>query len=152
MLSLTKKAEYALIAAAHLARERERIVSAREIAEHHQVPLPLLMNVLKRLSHAGHVKSVRGAHGGYQLAVPPQHLSMASIIAAAEGPVRIVDCVSGSSKGRSCARSRICALRRPVLKVHQRIIQLLAEITVADLAFDSDYGQPGNPQTALALM
>jgi DNA-binding IscR family transcriptional regulator len=43
MLTLTKKAEYALIALCHLSRvPRDTVVSAREIAESHHVPLPLL--------------------------------------------------------------------------------------------------------------
>ncbi|MEW6250870.1 MAG: Rrf2 family transcriptional regulator, partial [Planctomycetota bacterium] len=61
MLTLTRKTEYALIAVCHLTRVGQKVVSARDIAEEHSVPLPLLMNVLKRLNRTGHVNSVRGA-------------------------------------------------------------------------------------------
>ena len=53
MLTLTKKTEYALIAACHLANVGQEVVSARDMAETYGVRLPLLMNVLKKLNHAG---------------------------------------------------------------------------------------------------
>lgn len=140
MLALTKKSEYALVALCHMARLGQRVVSAREIAEQHDVPLPLLMNVLKKLNQAGHVSSVRGARGGYSLSVSPSTLSLASLIEAVEGPVRLVDCIPGpGGTRRRCARIDICALRRPVRKIHDRLMEFLLSVTVADVAFDVDY-------------
>ncbi len=71
MLTLTRKTEYGLIAMCHLARIGRKVVSARDIAEEHNVPLALLMNVLKKLNRAGLVNSVRGARGGYVLNSEP---------------------------------------------------------------------------------
>jgi Rrf2 family protein len=140
MLALTKKSEYALVAVCHMARVGQRIVSAREIAEQHQVPLPLLMNVLKKLNHAGYVRSVRGARGGYNLAVAATRLNLASIVAAVEGPVRFVKCVPGPVPARrACRRSGVCAIREPVHKVHDRLMKFLTGVTISDLAFDADY-------------
>lgn len=140
MLSLTKKSGYALIAACHLARADRPVVSAREIAESHGVPLPLLMNVLKKLSQAGHVRSIRGARGGYSLAVPAAQLSLAAVIEAVEGPVRLVACAPGPpGPRRGCRRSSRCSVRLPVHKVHERLLKFLVGVTVADLAFDEDY-------------
>ena len=66
MISLTKKTGYGLIALAHLATlPDEKVCSAREIAGRYDMPLSLLMNVLKELASAGYVDSVRGSHGGY---------------------------------------------------------------------------------------
>src|SRR5262245_55281119 len=93
MLALTKRTEYALIALCHLARQPET-VSARDLAHRYAVRLPLLMNVLKTLNHNGLVRSVRGAHGGYRLAVPADKLSLARVAEAIEGPMRLVKCVS----------------------------------------------------------
>ena len=145
MLSLTKKSEYALIAICHLARVGDRIVSAREIAEQHEVPLPLLMNVLKKLGQTGHVRSVRGARGGYTLALPPGELSLATLIEAVEGPVRLVNCVPGpGGPRRACVRTNVCSIRWPVHKVHDRLLRFLGGISVADVAFDGDYREVKN--------
>ena len=92
MLTLTKKTEYALIAACHLANVGQEVVSARDMAETYGVRLPLLMNVLKKLNQHGILRSVRGARGGYALAVGPKQVSLSRLIEAVEGPPRLVKC------------------------------------------------------------
>ncbi|MBN2448615.1 MAG: Rrf2 family transcriptional regulator [Phycisphaerae bacterium] len=141
MLTLTKKSEYALVAMCHLASEGEKVVSARDIAERHLVPLPLLMNVLKSLSRADLITSVRGAHGGYRLAVDPGQTSLNDVIEAVEGPVRLVQCAPGCEPARHrCERTKICTLRRPLHRVHNAFRDFLSNITISYLAFyrDSD--------------
>ena len=145
MLSLTKKSEYALVAVCHFARVGQRVTSAREIAEQHGVPLPLLMNVLKKLSRAGQVRSVRGARGGYHLAVAPEQLTLSAVIEAVEGPVRLVSCIRVSPGDRGCKRFAYCSIRRPVHKVHQQLVKFLGGVTVADLAFDEEYFEAKRP-------
>jgi len=135
MLTLTRKTEYGLIAICHLAQVGQKVVSAHDIADKHAVPLPLLMNVLKRLNRVGYVSSVRGAHGGYVLAVAPERLTLADVIDAVEGPVHLVRCVDPSGKGRKCERTGLCSIRRCVVKVHDGLRKFLGAVTIADLAW-----------------
>jgi Rrf2 family protein len=134
MLTLTRKTEYGLIAICHLAQVGRKVVSARDIAELHAVPLPLLMNVLKRLNRVGYISSVRGAHGGYALAADPERLTLADVIDAVEGPVHLVRCVNTSGQGRKCDRSSQCFIRNSVAKVHVGLRKFLGAVTIADLA------------------
>lgn len=144
MLSLTKKSEYALVALCYMTHVGRRIVSAREIAEEHDVPLLLLMNVLKRLGQVGLVRSVRGARGGYLLNVPARELTLATVLEAVEGPVRLVHCAPGpAASRRGCVRSATCSIRRPVQKIHRRLVEFMSNVTVAELAFDEDYRHAG---------
>lgn len=137
MLSLTKKTEYALIAVSHLARQGPgKVVSARDIHEQHGVPLPLLMNVLKKLNHAGLVHSVRGARGGYSLARGPDRFSLTELIEAVEGPVQLVRCADLNKGNRKCALTRACPIQRAVHRVHHRMRDFLNEVTIAEIAFD----------------
>ncbi|MGF1633365.1 MAG: RrF2 family transcriptional regulator [Phycisphaerae bacterium] len=69
MIRIGKRANHALVALTHLV-EVGRPVSAREVAEAHNVPVAGLMQVLKRLQQGGLVRSVRGVNGGYEAAVP----------------------------------------------------------------------------------
>lgn len=60
---MTRKTDYALVALATLAREHDgegRALSARQLAEQHELPLPLLMNALKELHRAEVIASRRG--------------------------------------------------------------------------------------------
>ncbi|MFH1748602.1 MAG: Rrf2 family transcriptional regulator [Planctomycetota bacterium] len=142
MLSLTKKAEYALVAVCHLAHSGSEVVSAREIAELHEVPLPLLMNVLKLLSQAGQVDSVRGARGGYRLAISPHEMSLSAVITAVEGSVHLVKCAGEERRARpACKRSSFCSISKPIIKIHKRMMTFLEDVTVGDIAFDDAYRQ-----------
>src|SRR5437764_13361159 len=76
MLRLSKKADYALISLAYLAEHRGHVVPAREIAERRELPLPLLMNILKVLHQRAILRSVRGTSGGYQIAADLTTLSL----------------------------------------------------------------------------
>lgn len=146
MLSLTKRTEYALIAMCHLARVgRKKVVSARDIHEEHGVPLPLLMGVLKKLGHAGLVESVRGARGGYLLALAPEQLSLAAVIEAVEGPVQLVRCADLSKQNRRCALTKQCPIQRTVHRVHHELRSFMSRVTIADLAFDG--GSPAAEPT-----
>src|SRR3712207_6963855 len=56
----------------------------RSLAEAQDIPRKFLENILIELKRAGLVRSVRGADGGYQLAYPPDEISLADIIRRSE--------------------------------------------------------------------
>ena len=159
MLTLTRKTDYALIALTHLAQEPAGCSSAREIAERYQIPLPLLMNVLKLLTQRGLARSVRGPRGGYTLAEPAGGITLRSIVQAVEGPVHLVRCVprreeSGFVGGKkACELMAQCPVRSSIHKVHDRLIQFLDELTLADIVNhhgDADQPAPEPQATQLA--
>lgn len=140
MLSLTRKTDYALIALSHLATSGDRIVSAREVASRYNVPLPLLMNLLKLCAARGLVESVRGARGGYRLGKPADRITLVELVEAIEGPLRLGQCnglVSKSQKEGAetvCQVGACCPVRVAVHNVHMRLQGFLAEMTIADVA------------------
>src|SRR5215510_10070674 len=83
-MRVSAKAEYACIAMLELAanvNERQP-VRVKAIAEAHGIPQRFLVQILLQLKTAGLVVSVRGASGGYQLARPPDTISLAQVINA----------------------------------------------------------------------
>jgi Rrf2 family protein len=60
-------------------------VPIRAIAESQEIPSQFLVQILLRLKHAGLVRSSRGAGGGYQLALPPDEITLAAVVRAVEG-------------------------------------------------------------------
>jgi Rrf2 family protein len=134
MLSITKKAGYGMVAMTHLATlSDDRVSSAREIAEIFGVPVSLLMNVLKELSAAGLVASTRGAKGGYRLARPAGEVTMAEILTALEGPIRLADCVEGGGD-KVCKLVDGCPIVRPVHRVNREISDILSKVTLEEMA------------------
>lgn len=135
MLSLTKKTGYGLIAMTHLARLDGRLASAREIAEEFGVPISLLMNVLKELAGAGFVESVRGAHGGYRLAKPPEKMNLVEVITALEGPIRMAECLrkTPGEQDMICEVVDRCPIADPVHRVQRKLNDFLKNMTLAEI-------------------
>jgi len=141
MLTLTKKTEYALIATCHLAHSGSQVVSARDMAKEYGVRLPLLMNVLKTLNQRGILRSVRGARGGYRLAIGPKDITLSRLIEAVEGMPRLTRCAAPRPGDEEpCELMGRCPVRSPLGKVHRVFGRFLRDVTVADLAFDENFG------------
>ena len=136
MLALTKKTGYGLIAMTHLAQlAQDEVASAREVASKFGVPQSLLMNVMKQLCAAGYVESVRGAHGGYRLARSPEEVSLADLITAVEGPIRLAQCVAGrkDADDQPCQLVDRCPIADPVHRVQRKLSDFLKTVTLAEI-------------------
>src|SRR5262245_64660671 len=97
MFKLSKRLDYAALAISHRAsRPPSTTVSARVLADRSRIPPAILANILKDLTRVGVVRSARGVHGGYELAVAPEELSVGRLVRALEGEVPLVECVPGS--------------------------------------------------------
>lgn len=141
MLQLTKKTDYAILALSYMAQRPGVVCTAREIAEQFHVPSALLMNVLKILCQGELVRSLRGAKGGYTLALPADQMTLADIIVVIEGPVRFVQCAAkGNGPRDPCVLMGTCPVSRPVRKVHNQLNDFLKQVSLAQIAFDEDYG------------
>lgn len=132
MLQITRRADYALIALAHLAQRRGDRASVRELATTYSLSQQLLANVLKALAREELVRSVRGTKGGYELAVDAERLPVGRVLELLEGPMRLAECADDDPE--RCAATRRCPVRHGVRRLHQRVRDLLWTTSVADLA------------------
>ena len=139
MLSLTKRVDYGLIALTSLASS-EGPVSARDLAESYQLSSSLLANVLKELAGAGLVASVRGKKGGYTLKLDPAFVTVGRVVEALEGPFQLADC-TGVEHAEGCELSLCCNIKWTVNKIHQRILETLQSVTIADIIAESIAGK-----------
>jgi Rrf2 family protein len=134
VLRLSKKADYGLIALSYMAEAGQRpIVSAREMAEQHDIPVELLAKVLQRLARRGVLTSVQGINGGYRLARAPQAISVADVVEAIDGPLTLTAC---SDTSDTCDQFAKCNIRDPLHRIRERIASALATCSVAELAAD----------------
>ncbi|MFQ5491793.1 MAG: RrF2 family transcriptional regulator [Phycisphaerae bacterium] len=134
MLALTRKTDYGLVAMAYLANRPDQVCSAREIGEAHSIPLPVLMNILKALNRQGIISSMRGARGGYQLAIDVARVSLKEFIAAVEGPIRMVLCADEHHEGNaSCVIAGCCPVQVPLVRLHDRFSDFLSQVPLSDI-------------------
>lgn len=145
MLKLTKRADYGLIALRHLAVYHEQgSASAREIARRYRIPLPLLSKVLQKLARSGFLAAQQGVRGGYRLARDPRRISALEVIHAIDGPIGLTACLDGA-----CEQSERCTVREPLRRVHEGIVDLLAGITITDMAAQDRLYRIEEPRPAL---
>jgi len=133
VLKLTKKADYGLIALKHLSTHGPSgSSSAKEIAETYHIPLPLLAKVLQKLVKSGFLRSEHGTNGGYRLAREATSINALEVIRAIDGPIILTSCFTDHGAG-ACGQSQSCNVREPLRKIHEGILGLLANITIADM-------------------
>jgi Rrf2 family protein len=134
MLSLTKKTDYAIIALCHLASMGEGQVSnAREIAGHYDLPVELLAKAMQQLAREGLVASQAGPSGGYSLAREASAISIADVVLALEGPLRIAACFDETAPN-ACTAFDKCTLRDPIRRLQKRLFELLDGVTLAEMS------------------
>lgn len=138
MLSLTRKADYAIVALSDLARGSAARSSARAIAERTKVPLPVLTNVLHQLLRHGLVTSAMGAKGGYALARPAEQINLAEMIDAIEGTFKLTICCQESEQTtEACELGMECQIKEPVRRVHDSLRWFLSHVTLEQIAFNN---------------
>ena len=136
MLALTKKTSYGLIAMTYLTQiDKGGLASAREIADRFAIPVSLLCNVMKELSAAGYVESVRGVRGGYRLARSPDKVNIADLVSLLEGPIRLAECVTSIAEDDECTCQLMasCPVVDPVHRVNRKIHDFLRKVTLYEI-------------------
>ena len=85
-MKLTTKGRYGLRAMVDLAvNTDDEAVALSQIAERQGISLNYLEQLVARLKKSGIVNGIRGAQGGYVLAMPAEEISVGDILRALEG-------------------------------------------------------------------
>jgi len=133
------KAEYGIRLMVELGRTADSApVSLGAVAESEMLPLSYLDHLVAKLRGAGLVTSTRGAHGGYQLARPPEEIDMLEVVQALEGPIAPMECFHDEREGKVlCSHEtdggHACATKVLWTRVQGGVTKALSGTTVADL-------------------
>jgi FeS assembly SUF system regulator len=132
MIKLSRITDYGIVLMAFLAEQPpESGHSAREIAEHTQLPLPVVSKILKALTRQGLLHSQRGPRGGYRLARQPDRINVVDMVTALEGPIGLTECTLHPGQ---CQQEASCHVRKPWQQINQVVRSALARVTLAQLA------------------
>lgn len=129
MLRVSKLTDYATVVMTCLAAG-EGVMSAQALADRARLELPTVSKLLKQLAQAGLVASTRGINGGYQLARAAEHITIAEIVTAMEGPIGMTEC---SAHAGLCGHEPHCGVRVNWQRINQAIAGALANVTLADM-------------------
>jgi FeS assembly SUF system regulator len=130
MLRVSKLTDYATVVMASLAAAGDSVMSAQALADRARLEVPTVSKLLKQLAQAGLVVSTRGINGGYRLVRAPDRISIADIVTAMEGPIRMTEC---SAQAGLCGHEPHCGVRVNWQRINQAIAGALANVTLADM-------------------
>ncbi len=136
MLRISKLTDYATVILSYMARDQSQRHAATEIADDTGIAAPTVSKILKILTRAEVLTSTRGAKGGYRLAQTPDHISVAAIISALEGPIALTECSLSVS---DCDQSEGCNIRSNWGLINRAIQSTLDSITLADMIVPNSF-------------
>lgn len=139
-MKLTRAAEYAIRCVLYLAkRPFGDVVSRRDVARDMDIPLAFLGKIAQALNKAGVIVVRQGAHGGYELALPPEDISLLMVVEAMDGEILINECLA---RPHDCGRSPHCAVHRVWTTARARFRETLAGVSFARLAAEDVLSTP----------
>ncbi len=141
MLSAT--AEHALRAVLFVAQFPDQTTIASDtVAVALGAPRNYLAKTLNALAKAGVLRSSRGPGGGFSLAVPPEQLTIAQVIAPFTEQSKLPVCLLHN---RPCDTATPCGAHAQWSSIRTNFVQTFANTTIADLLV-------GAPEVAVAAI
>jgi Rrf2 family protein len=128
---LSRKADYALLILSYLYRQPG---TARAIHEKFGLSKPFVANILKELCQHGFVNSHRGVKGGYDLARDANTVTLAELLESIEDGFRLTMCNTPDEHGHEgCCVAGACTVKGQIAEVHERLLDVLRGVTLAEL-------------------
>jgi len=144
MLKFSKKTQYAMVALLHLKHcANEGQETARSISQRYDFPEEYLGKVLQKMAKAGLLESVRGADGGYRLAVPYHELSVGSVVdAIGERPTTAIggdekSPCSAAERHAQCADECTCYVQGALEDVQTKVMEFLETLPLSEVLAES---------------
>lgn len=131
MLRISKLADYGTVVMVYLAKHVHELCNARDIALHTHLTVPTVSKILKRLTGAGLLTSVRGASGGYRLQRAATEISVSQIIFALEEHKGLTECSVSSNE---CSLQNVCHIQGNWRLISQAIETALESVSLDALA------------------
>lgn len=130
-MKISTKGRYALRLMVDLAlAESTSPISLKDVAGRQGLSDKYLEQIVTPLSHAGIVRSVRGAGGGYLLTRKPEDYTVGDILRPLEGDLAPVECATDPAY---CERCSQCVTVELWQEIHRAVSQVVDNTTLADL-------------------
>src|SRR4030042_2326912 len=130
-MKISTRTRYGMRAILELAlAHKEQPLQIKLIAERQNISNKYLEQLVAIMKAAGLVRSIRGPHGGYVLAKPPEEIKLSEIFRILEGPVLTAECVENENV---CPSHADCITRRLWIQVNEAMLSVLENKTLYDL-------------------
>lgn len=131
-----------------------KLSGTREISSSESIPSSFLCKVLLQLRRGRLLRSYKGIRGGYELAMPPDKISLLMIVRCIEGEEAFAGCVLDD---KYCTPEHPCSLHESWIGIRDQLMGLLDHKTLADLVLKRQAelrtgAQPTGPAGIIRLL
>jgi Rrf2 family protein len=130
-MMFSKTTAYGIRALAYLANHQHGPCGLQQIVEHEKIPPVYLRKVLGELRRHRLLRSVKGIHGGYELARPPETITLWEVFRVLDPDPYLDMCILGHAQ---CGYESLCALHEDWQKLRSDLVRLLKGKTISEVA------------------
>lgn len=135
-MRVSARAEYGVRAMVQLARAHgSGPVPLSQVAEKERISQDFLEQLMVTLRQRGLVRSVRGVHGGYLLAMEPGQISVGDVMTAVDGPFVPMQCLDPAHDATCTMGMSVydCTTRDVWALLQEKVMETLNGVSLADL-------------------
>ena len=130
-MKLNANTDFLYRALIYVALHRERLVTAREIAEAYGLSHNHISKVCQELIRHGFLTAQRGRCGGVQLARKPEEIRLGELLYLGETKPKVVDCENGI--GGACRIAPACRLQDFFAQAQRAFLEVMNSHTLDEV-------------------
>ncbi len=130
-MRLTSYTDYSFRVLIYLGVRRGQLSTIREISESYDISRHHLVKVVHFLGTLGYVHTVRGKHGGVELALSPDEINLGEVARATEDNFHLVECFDRDAG--HCRITPACRLQSILGEALDAFLKVLDRFTLSEL-------------------
>lgn len=131
-MRITLESDYALRILTTIASHGQ-VIDAKTISDETSVTQRFTLKILHKLVQGDLVSSYKGVGGGYRLKLPPEKISLKSVIELIDGPIAIVRCLDNEEACSMNKDKTACVYHHIFDKISFDLASKLNKISIADV-------------------
>ena len=131
-MKLTRQTNYAVRVLMYCAANDGRLSHVPEIAKAYGISEVFLFKVLKPLTTAGLIETMRGRNGGIRLGRAPKNINLFDVVTATENGFLMAECFEHSEPS-DCPLIGGCSLNSALTKALESFFAVLRQHSIHDL-------------------
>ncbi|ABG30469.1 Rrf2 family transcriptional regulator [Roseobacter denitrificans] len=135
-MKLTSYTNFALRSLQLAALKSPELIRVDDVVRVHGLARPHIVKIVHELGVAGYVVTQRGRNGGFRLGKPAKEIVIGDVVRLTEGPLDLVECFNPEKN--TCPLIGICKLSRALQKATRAFMDVLDDLTLADIAANRD--------------
>ncbi len=132
-MKLSKTSEYALRILGFMAKEPEKLYSAKYLIDNLHISDKYLRRLLTALSKSGFIKSIQGRDGGYSFDKGIDKILLIDILEAVDGKQKYSGCILGFDQ---CSDENPCIMHSSWVSVRDKFDEVFRNKSLSDLDYN----------------